>query len=182
MFKRLRRGFFVGVALLFMLCLGFATPALAEGEPTYNPSDAKLTAVIVAPVGTDASKDTYVFHFDGDGKVVAGPQEESGKIPVYSRDVNGVEQDYTTIKPDDVVPTIGDNNGNVELQVPSRRELDESNSLINEEGLGQTVVQTPLSGILNGVTFPHAGIYTYEVTQKSATSDSGTAYIAASNE
>ena len=58
MFKRLCREFFLGVALLFMLCLGFATPALAEGEPTYAPSDAKLTAVIVAPVGTDASQDS----------------------------------------------------------------------------------------------------------------------------
>ena len=99
MFKRLRRGFFVGVALLFMLCLGFATPALAEGEPTYAPSEVKLTAVIVAPVGTDASQDQYVFHFDGGGNVTAGAQEETGKIPVYS---DGVEQDNATIKAGDV--------------------------------------------------------------------------------
>ena len=105
MFKRLRRGFFVGVTLLFMLCLGFATPALAEGEPTYSPSDAKLTAVIVAPVGTDASRDQYVFHFDGGGSVTAGAQEETGKIPVYS---DGVEQDNATIKAGDEVPKIGD--------------------------------------------------------------------------
>ena len=173
MFKRLRRGFFVGVTLLFMLCLGFATPALAEGEPTYSPSDAKLTAVIVAPVGTDASRDQYVFHFDGGGSVTAGAQEETGKIPVYS---DGVEQDNATIKAGDVVPAIGDENGNVTL---TGIELTDTNSLTNGD-LGQTVVQTPLSGILNGVTFPHAGIYTYEVTQTSATSDSGTAYVARS--
>lgn len=175
MFKRLHRGFFVGAALLFMLCLGFATPALAEGEPTYNPDDAQLTAVIVAPVGTDASKDTYVFHFDGGGNVTAGEQEESGKTPVYS---DGVEQDYATIKPGDVVPEIGDENGNVTL---TGTELTDTNSLTNGQ-LGQTVVQKSIQDILteNGVTFPHAGIYTYEVTQTSARSDSGTAYVAAS--
>ena len=57
--------------------------------------------------------------------------------------------------------------------------LTTDNSLTNGQ-LGQTVVQKSLSEILGGVTFPHAGIYTYEVTQTSATSDSGTAYIAAS--
>ena len=189
MFKRLRRGFFVGVALLFMLCLGFATPALAEGEPTYNPSDAKLTAVIVAPVGTDASGDEYVFHFDGDGTVTAGPQEDTGKIPVYS---DGIEQDNATIKDKDVVPAIPD----VTLEGTT---LTENNSL-TDGTLHQTVVQMSIwdilktSGILVKTNeqgsddptnyhvekFPHAGIYTYEVTQKSATSDSGTAYIAAS--
>ena len=195
MFKRLHRGFFVGAALLFMLCLGFATPALAD-EPTYAPSDAMLTAVIVAPVGTDATGDQYVFHFDGDGTVVAGTPEASGKIPVYSGSVDGVEQDYTTIKPDDVVPKIGDENGNVTL---TGIELTDTNSLTNGQ-LGQTVVQKSITDILkdseilvktdeNGSDdltnyhvekFPHAGIYTYEVTQTSARSDSGTAYVAAS--
>ena len=169
MFKRLHRGFFVGAALLFMLCLGFATPALADGETKYNPSTANLTAVIVAPIDTDASQDQYVFHFAGGGTVEAGEEQESGKIPVYS---GGVEQDNTTIKAGDTVPTIPD----VTL---TGVELTSANSLTNGQ-LGQTVVQKSLSEILTGVTFPHAGIYTYEVTQKSAKSDSGTAYIAAS--
>ena len=194
MFKRLHRGFFVGVALLFMLCLGFATPALAEGETHYeNLDNAKLTAVIVAPVGTDATGDQYVFHFDGGGTVQAGQQEGSGKTPVYS---DGVEQDNATIKAGDEVPKIGDDNGDVTL---TGIELTDTNSLTNGQ-LGQTVVQKSITNILkdseilvktdgNGSDdltnyhvekFPHAGIYTYEVTQTSATSNSGTAYIAAS--
>ena len=168
MFKRLRRGFFLGVALLFILCLGFTTPALAEGEPTYVPSNAMLTAVIVAPVGTDATGDEYVFHFDGDGEVT-GQKDANEILHVYS---DNIEQDNTTIKPGDVVPTIND----VTL---NGTKLVTANSLINGD-LGQTVVQKPLSEILNGVEFPHAGIYTYEVTQTSARSDSGTAYVAAS--
>ena len=173
MFKRLCREFFLGVALLFMLCLGFATPALAEGEPTYVPSDAKLTAVIVAPIGTDASKDKYVFHFDGDG-TVTGKTDNNGNLHVYSDEI---EQVVTTVKVGDVVPKIGDEYGNVTL---NGIKLTDANSLTNGQ-LGQTVVQKSLSEILSADKFPHAGVYTYEVTQTSATSDSGTAYIAASN-
>lgn len=163
----------VAAIALAIMCFGFATPAMAEGESTYDPSDAKLTAVIVAPIGTDASGDTYVFHFAGGGTVEAGQQEESGKIPVYS---DGVEQDGTTIKNGDVVPTIGDEDGNVTL---TGIKLTDANSLTNGD-LGQTVVQMPLSEILSNITFPHAGVYTYEVTQTSATSIPSKAYVARS--
>ena len=177
MFKRLRRGFFVGVALLFMLCLGFATPALAEGEPTYAPGDAKLTAIIVAPVGTDATGDKYVFHFAGGGTVTAVKTTDENDNETTILKSDGVVQDNTTIKVGDEVPKIGDDNGDVTLDGIA---LTNGNSLTNGQ-LGQTVVQKPLSEILSANMFPHAGVYTYEVTESSATTNvGGNVYINAS--
>ena len=175
MFKRLRRGFFVGIALSFMLCLGFASSALADPETEYkNLSEVKLTAVIVAPIGDCASGDHYVFHFAGDGTV-----EEDVRIvndqPTTIVKSGGVEQDSTTIKKNDVVPEIPD----VTLEGITLTDGANGNSLVQGE-LGQTAVQKPLSEILDGVTFPHAGVYTYEVTETSATSSPSKAYVAAS--
>ena len=123
-----------------------------------------LTKVIVAPNNTNASQDTYVFHFAGDGEVT----ESNDKV--YS---GGVEQDYASIKVGDIVPTIND----VTLKGVA---LTDTNSLTNGQSM-QAVVRKPISEILTGVTFPHAGVYTYVVTERSATTKlSDGTYIIAS--
>ena len=57
----------ITAVLTAVLGFGFSTPALAEGESMYQPDQAMLTKVIVAPAGTVASGDEYVFHFAGGG-------------------------------------------------------------------------------------------------------------------
>lgn len=152
MLTRLRQARTVLAAILLaVLSLGFATPALAEAEPTYDPNDAMLTKVIVAPADTDASGDSYVFHFAGGGTVT-----ESGDT-LFS---DGVEQDGATIKVGDEVPSIPD----VTL---SGIQLSDINTLSNGQ-TAQAVVQISIKDILNNVKFPHAGVYTYVVTEKSA--------------
>lgn len=142
--------------LLAAAALGAPAVALADDdvEPTYAPGAAMLTKVIDAPAGTDASQDEYVFHFAGGGTVT-----ESGDSLLS----DGVEQDKTTIKVRDTIPTIPD----VKLTGVA---LTDANSLSNGQ-LSQTVVQKSITSILteNNVVFDHAGVYTYEVTEKSAT-------------
>lgn len=165
MFEKLRRRGAIAVALALALAGLGAAPALAD-EPTYAPDTVKLTKVIDAPENTDASNDTYVFHFAGGGEVA----EEGDKLLS-----DGVEQDAATIKKDDVVPTIPD----VKLNGTA---LTNTNSLSNGQ-LSQAVVQKSLGSIIdeNHVVFPHAGVYTYEVTEKSATTKLGNGmYINAS--
>lgn len=97
MFERLRRDGVVTAVLALVVAVLGAAPALAEGEPTYLPADAMLTKVIVAPAGTDASGDSYTFHFAGGGEVVMQDKTENDstfEVPVS----DGIEQDATTIK------------------------------------------------------------------------------------
>jgi len=147
------------------MCFGFATPALAEGEATYLPADAMLTKVIVAPAGTDASGDSYVFHFAGGGTVVE-QKDNQDYTHVYS---DGIEQDNTTIKGGDIVPAIGD-------ATLTGVKLTADNSLTNGQ-MSQAVVQKSLSEVLSGVTFPHAGVYTYVVTENPASAQASDCYI-----
>ena len=169
MVTRFRKGrcVFAAIALAIM-CFGFAAPAMAEGEPTYGPDGAMLTAVIVAPEGTNASNDSYVFHFAGGGEVVV-ETDDQGYDHVYSGGTEHIEQDNTTIKAGDAVPTIDD----VTLKGVK---LTADNSLTNGQ-ISQAVVQKPLSEVLTGVTFPHAGIYTYVVTETSARTQAEDCYI-----
>lgn len=141
--------------MLAVLCLGFATPALAEGDPTYAPDEAKLVKVILGPVNTDASGDSYIFHFAGAGEVSDGTGEFSDSLMS-----DGVIQDNRTIAKGDVVPTIPD-------ATLAGRTITEQNSLTNGQTY-QTVRSKPMSEILEGVVFPHAGVYTYRVTESAA--------------
>lgn len=159
MFGRLGKGrLALACAVLVALCFGFVTPALAD-TTTYAPADAKLTKVIVAPDGTDPSSDKFVFRFAGGGEVTEGDAEGQNKDKLFS---DGVEQDATTIKVGDVVPTIAD----VELQGV---QLNSNNTLGNGQVV-QAVVQKSIAEILadSNAVFPHAGVYTYVVTEKVA--------------
>ena len=146
----------ITAVLTAVLGVGFSTPALAEGESMYQPEQAMLTKVIVAPAGTVASGDEYVFHFAGGGQVTGINTESGDKL--FS---DGVEQDTSALKVGDTVPTIDD----VTLQGVA---LTDENSLSNGQS-SQVVVQKSIADILDGVEFPHAGVYTYVVTEKSAT-------------
>ena len=157
MFVKLRkRGAIVAALVLAMVCLG-VTPALAEDVETYEPDEAVLTKVIDGAAGTDASNDKYVFHFAGAGEVKDGDTEQDqDPDKIYS---DGVEQDTTTLKKGDIVPPIED----VELTgVPLTAEGSLSNGQV-----AQAVVQKSIANILTGVEFPHAGVFTYVVTEKS---------------
>ncbi|MBR3328527.1 MAG: hypothetical protein IKG22_14535 [Atopobiaceae bacterium] len=151
MFERLRRGGAVAAALALAIAGFGATPALAEDDAVpYDPDKAVLTKVIDAPAGTDASQDKYVFHFAGGGTVI-----EDGDDLIS----DGVVQNKATIKADDTVPTIPD----VTL---NGVQLTTENTLSNGQ-VAQAVVQKSITDILEGVEFPHAGVYTYVVTEKS---------------
>ena len=167
MFTHVRKGRLALVfAMLAVLCLGFTTFAQAEdstGDPaSYNVDNAKLTKVIVAPKDTDTSVDHYTFHFAG-----AGTVEESGDYLVS----DGVKQHTKTIKAGDTIPTIP----NVTIQ---------GRPVTADTALGSdatSAYQTTVSidfigdadnpGILDNVEFPHAGVYTYQVTEVQGTTD-----------
>jgi hypothetical protein len=146
----------LALALVGVFCLGFAVPALADdtvAATVYDPAYSKLTKVINAPIGTDTSGDTYTFHFAGGGTIA---EQGDG---FYS---DGVQQDNTTLKVGDTVPTIND-------VVLNGVAFTESNTLNNGQE-AQAVVQIKLSDILPAVTaFPHAGVYTYVVTESTVT-------------
>lgn len=167
MFERLRWGGVVAAVLALSIAVLGAVPALAEGETTYLPAKAMLTKVIVAPAGTDASGDSYVFKFAGGG-TVDEQKDDSGNTHVYS---DGIEQDVRTIKGGDIVPAIPD----VTLE---GEELTDNISLIKDQQY-QTVVQKSILSILseNKAAFPHAGIYTYVVTETSAQAQASDCYI-----
>ena len=158
MFVKLRkRGAIVVALVLAMVGLG-VIPALAEGEPTYAPGEAVLTKVIDGAADTDASNDKYYFHFAGAGEVKDGDAEaEQNPDSIYA---DGVEQDMHTLKVGDVVPEIAD----VEL---TGTVLSAANSLSNGQ-TSQAVVQKSIKDILRSVKFPHAGVYTYVVTEQSS--------------
>lgn len=152
MFPQLRKGrLALALAMVAVFCMGFVAPALAEDVKTYAPGDAVLTKVIITPVGTNTKDDEYVFHFAGGGTVTQSGDTISS---------DGVEQDGTTIKVDDVVPTIPD------LTLKGVQ-YDANNTLTNGQ-IAQAVVQKSITEILEGVEFPHAGVYTYVVTEQSA--------------
>ena len=156
MFKKLGKGrLALAIAMVAVFCLGFAAPALAED--TYDPHEAKLTKVIDGATDTDASADKYVFHFAGAGEVKDGDTEAGQDSDKFYSD--GVEQDTTTLKKGDIVPTIND----VEL---TGVKLTAEGTLSNGQ-VAQAVVQKSMADILTGVIFPHAGVYTYVVTEKS---------------
>ncbi|MBR3316400.1 MAG: hypothetical protein IKG21_01080 [Atopobiaceae bacterium] len=153
-----RRGAILAAFLLAIACVGFATSALAIGDPTYDLEDAVLTKVIDAPADTDTSDDEYVFRFAGGGEVKEGNVEAGqNRDNVYS---DGVEQDGATIKVGDIVPTIND----VPLNgIP----FTDGNTLSNGQ-TSQAAVQMSIKDMLGSVEFPHAGVYTYVVTEQSA--------------
>lgn len=161
MLKRLRKGGAIALALaLAIFGLGFANTALADDEAvaTYSADDALLTKVIVAPENTDATDDTYTFHFEGNGEVRDGVTDQGeDRDKLYSAD--GIEQDSRTIQKGDTIPAIADYPVNGVT-------LTFDNSLSNGQSF-QAVVQTKISDILaaGNVTFPHAGVYTYRVTE-----------------
>ena len=156
MFKKLGKGrLALAIAMVAVFCLGFAAPALAED--TYDPHEAKLTKVIDGATDTDALADKYVFHFAGAGEVKDGDREQGQDSDKFYSD--GVEQDTTTLKAGDIVPTIND----VEL---TGVKLTAEGTLSNGQ-VAQAVVQKSMAEILTGVGFPHAGVYTYVVTEKS---------------
>jgi hypothetical protein len=151
-------GAFIAAVLATALGLGFATPAQADPETIKELAGANLTKVIDAPLGTDTSSDKFVFHFAGGGEVRDG-DTQAGQLAdnIYS---DGVAQDKTTIRVRDIVPTIAD----VEL---TGVQINSSNSLSNGQQ-GQSIVQKPLAEILGRLAWPHAGVYCYIVTEKSA--------------
>jgi hypothetical protein len=165
MFKKLGKGrLALAFAMVVVFCLGFAVPALAE-EASYDPDKAMLTKVIDGAVDTDASADTYVFHFAGAGEVKAGDTEAGEDADkLYS---DGVEQDTATLKVGDVVPTISD-------ETLTGVKLTSEGTLTNGQ-VAQGVVQKSIADILTGVEFPHAGVYTYVVTEKSVNLSSANA-------
>ena len=161
MFERLRKRGAIAAALVLAIASFGATPALAEDDAVpYDPDEAVLTKVIDAPAGTDASQDEYVFHFSGGGEVKDGNVDAGeSRDKIYS---DGVEQDETTIKVNDTVPTIPD----VTLKgVP----FTSDNTLSNGQ-TSQAVSQISIKKILEdkNVEFPHAGVYTYVVTEQSS--------------
>lgn len=177
MFKKIKWGAAVLASTLLAGSLGLATPALAEDAPKGSTAASYLTKVIDAPHDTDASQDEYTFHFDGDGVV----ENQNGKLVS-----DGVEQNTTgndanastypdTIKEGDVVPAIAD------LHLKGKQ-LTTDNTL-RSDTVAQTTSRASLAYILgeDGTTcadsddgnrtrivFPHAGVWTYHVTESSA--------------
>lgn len=162
MFGRLRKGGALAAALALALVGVGASPALAaDGDVIPSePEQAKLTKVIVGPENTDGSADTYTFHFAGNGVVT-----EDGDSLLSGAKGEQVEQDARTIQVGDEVPRISD----VTL---TGAQLTTTTSRTNGQSF-QTVVQKPLSEILAGVEFPHAGVYTYRVTESSTSTALG---------
>ena len=171
MFKKAkRRGAALVAVLTTALGLGFATPALADETLYAELSNAYLTKVIDAPLGTNATGDVYVFHFAGGGEVTEkNDNTDQGPIPIYS---DGVKQDVTTLSVHDVVPTIPD----VTLK-GANITADNSQSKGKYQ---RSIVQKPLSEILVNIKWPHAGVYTYDVTESSASTKLNEYYINAS--
>ena len=129
-----------------------------------------LTKVIDAPLDTNATEDEYVFHFAGGGEVTEqNDNTDQGPIPIYS---DGVKQDVTTLSVHDVVPTIPD----VTLK-GANITADNSQS---KDKYQRSIVQKPLSEILGSIKWPHAGVYTYAVTESSASTKLNEYYINAS--
>ena len=159
--KLRKRGAIVAALVLAIAMVGLGViPALAEDEPTYELDEAVITKVIDGAADTDASNDKYYFHFAGAGEVKDGDAEaEQNPDLIYA---DGVEQDMATLKVGDVVPEIAD----VEL---TGVELTDAKTLSNGQ-TAQTVVQKSIWEILTekNVVFPHAGVYTYVVTEQSA--------------
>jgi hypothetical protein len=180
MFKKLKWGAAVLASTLLAGSLGLATPALAEETvPSGKAAESYLVKVIDAPHGTNASQDTYTFHFAGGGTVT---KDSDGKLVS-----DGIEQNTTdnntdasnypdTIKEGDVVPVIADLN-------LKGKQLTDANTL-QSGTVAQTTSRASLAYILgvNGETcadsidsnrqtieFPHAGVWTYRVTETSAT-------------
>lgn len=166
MFVQLRKGrLALAVTLLAVFCLGFAVPALAEDEvyPT-SPEDAKITKIIDGPLGISTAADDYTFTFAGAGKV----SKDGTKLVS-----DGVAQDSNTIKEGDTIPVVGAN-GKV---VVSGENITNNNSIGPDESLRQTTVSVPLSNVFAGVTFDHAGVYTYRVTEDPATTNVTGAFL-----
>lgn len=179
-FKSLSACMVASVALMFALSgTAFAgdpagVPASdLVGVPAVQPSEAKLTKVIDAPLDTDASNDTYTFHFAGGGMATVDPADSSKVVS------DGVQQDKT-ITVGNIVPVIDD----VTLK---GRNVTDANS-VGSGTFRQTTVQTTLAYILgldnsdggkpydgapdrNLISFQHAGVYTYVVTESVAHSE-----------
>ena len=180
MFKKLKWGAVALASALLAGSLGLAAPALADDVPTGTTVNSYLTKVIDGPEDTDATSDIYTFHFDGDGVVTK--DEDSGKLMA-----DGVEQNTTgkdanadnypdTVKEGDVVPAIAD------LHLKGKK-LDSNHALKNDT-VSQSTSRASFSYILGEdgatcadsndgnrtrITFPHAGVWTYRVTETSAT-------------
>lgn len=168
MFTHVRKGRLALVfAMLAVLCLGFTTFAQAEDSTTdpasYYVNNAKLTKVIVAPKDTNTSVDSYTFHFAG-----AGTVEESGDDLVS----DGVVKQHTkTIKAGDTIPTIPD------VTIQGRPVTADTALGSDATSAYQTTVSKDFigdadnPGILDNVEFPHAGVYTYQVTEVQGTTN-----------
>ncbi len=156
MSKRLRMGALVLACMLAAL-LGVANVGLARAQEgtsnttTLTPvNQAVLTKVIIASEGTNASVDTFSFQFKGAGLVRDATDGTNNLV------VDDVVQD-STLQAGDRVPSIP----NAVLQGV---QLTASNSNYMD-GLYQVAVQKPMSEVLQNVTFPHAGVYTYRVSE-----------------
>lgn len=173
MFKKGKWGKVALASALLASSLGIATPALAAPPTLTSPEDAKLTKVIKADPSitiykNDSDRDTYTFQFAGGGTV--GADHTSG----------GVLQDSVTIKENDEIPVIP--NQTLEgINVPKGT----AGGTI-PEGNQQAIVQITIADILNGGTpnstqddirFPHAGVYTYKVTEPTTSNKASGAYI-----
>lgn len=148
MFTALKRGWVTTACALFASAiLGIATPALGADETykTADLADAHLTKVINAPSTlAEVSGDSYTFSFDGT-----------------------VEQDATVAAKD--VPNIAsvtvegvgtlEGTNQVGIVVPLKYILGVPGTATPAHVIGTTA--------RDEVVFPHAGIYTYRVTESS---------------
>lgn len=181
MFKKLKWGAVALASALLAGSLGLAAPALADDVPKASPAEAKLTKVIDASDTIDTTNDTYTFTFAGSGEVTKGTADSLAS--------GGVTQDSVTLKEKDVVPAISD------LTLHGVQMSDAPS--LNGGNFKQTVVQASMAYILglkdvNGdpytcdyavgtrteVVFPHAGVYTYRVTEAKTSIASGSNVIA----
>ncbi|MDO4797166.1 MAG: hypothetical protein Q4A01_04000 [Coriobacteriales bacterium] len=156
-----KRGAALLAVILAVVGLGFITPALGteEGGTTGRSAaletpvaQAMLTKVVDGPANFNIGGDSYTFSFTQKLQT-----SQNGNEVLVDLDANSDEKAP-------IAPYTINNESNTILT------LNTSNSTGNSRGdasHAQTAIQVPLSSILGSVTFPHAGIFIYEVKESS---------------
>lgn len=152
--NRLLKTFFT-LALAIVMCLTTALPAFAAGSPVTggteaNPLTAAITKTLKMPEGTTTPATEFIFQFEKTNRNGSTASADLDQMPSIGTVPSG--QTAGEIK----IPFATTDNGSVVS--------------------GSKIVSKQSTNILNGITFPSAGTYTYTLTEKTNT------YTAQANE
>ncbi|MDR7811823.1 DUF7601 domain-containing protein [Lacrimispora sp.] len=139
------RGRLSAMALAVVMCMGTVISAFAAGDPIFGTEDAPAAAAItknlIMPVGTTTPDATFTFQFS--------------PVSVDDRTTPGDLDTMPTVGPTTIAFTASDIGTDI-------------GTVPGTDIVGFKTILKQSGDVLSGVSFPHAGVYVYNIVENSS--------------